>query len=74
MTDLDIAYYQRRTDEENAAALAATEPRVAAINRDLARQYRALIAVPESRPLFVDMLLSDCVMRTEILRRASSAE
>lgn len=49
--DNNLAYYRRRLAEERAAARDATHPVVRTAHRDLAREYEALIAAIEARPV-----------------------
>ena len=41
MSNADVDYLERRFRQEQAAALAATDPRVAASHADMARRYEA---------------------------------
>jgi hypothetical protein len=43
MTTLDLSYYRRRADAEQAASEQAVDPNIAQIHREMAQRYSALL-------------------------------
>ena len=50
MSSDDTEYYRQRAATEREMARTASQKNVAAIHEELARQYEALVDVPELRP------------------------